>query len=53
MLAKDTWGISGPEFLVLYSALLLVTWLAVLAARRQPAGPAEGWPPFPLSGRER
>ena len=39
----DTWGISGPRFLVLYVALLAVTVLVVVLARRRAlAGPGEG-----------
>ncbi len=42
--AGDTWGISGPRFLVLYGAIFVVAVLAVLVARRvirsggQPSG---------------
>jgi uncharacterized protein (TIGR04222 family) len=39
----DTWGISGPRFLLLYAALLAGTVLvAVLARRRALAGPGRG-----------
>jgi uncharacterized protein (TIGR04222 family) len=33
--AMHTWGISGPQFLLLYVALLAVTVLAVVVARRR------------------
>ena len=39
----DTWGISGPRFLLLYVILLAGTVLvAVVAGRRALAGPGEG-----------
>lgn len=31
----NTWGISGPDFLLLYFGLLIVTWVVVLAARQR------------------
>jgi uncharacterized protein (TIGR04222 family) len=31
----NTWGISGPDFLLLYIGLLIVTWVGVLAARQR------------------
>lgn len=31
----NTWGISGPDFLLIYIGLLLVTWVGVLAARQR------------------
>jgi uncharacterized protein (TIGR04222 family) len=39
----NTWGISGPYFLLLYAGLFIAAWTVVLAARRRiaaPAGPA-------------
>jgi uncharacterized protein (TIGR04222 family) len=39
----DTWGISGPRFLLIYVVLLgVATLLAVAARRRALAGPGEG-----------
>jgi uncharacterized protein (TIGR04222 family) len=35
---NDTWGISGPRFLVIYSVLLVLAGLAVLLGRRVLAG---------------
>lgn len=29
----NTWGISGPYFLLLYAALFAVTWIMVMAVR--------------------
>jgi uncharacterized protein (TIGR04222 family) len=41
----DTWGISGPRFLLIYVVLLGVATLLALAARRRAlAGPGEGAP---------
>jgi uncharacterized protein (TIGR04222 family) len=31
----NTWGISGPDFLLLYIGLFIVTWVVVLAARQR------------------
>jgi len=31
----NTWGISGPDFLLLYAGLLVITWILVLTARQQ------------------
>jgi len=31
----NTWGISGPDFLLLYIGLLIITWVVVLAARQR------------------
>ena len=38
----NTWGISGPYFLLLYAGLFIAAWTVVLAARRRiaAAGPA-------------
>jgi uncharacterized protein (TIGR04222 family) len=39
----DTWGISGPRFLLIYVVLLgVATLLAVVARRRALAGPDAG-----------
>src|SRR5215218_10827385 len=38
----DTWGISGPRFLVLYLVLLAVTVAGVVAARRRVLGAPAG-----------
>ena len=38
----DTWGISGPQFLLLYVALFAVTVLGVVLARRRVLGVPEG-----------
>ena len=38
----DTWGISGPEFLLLYLALLAVTVAAVVLARRRVLAAGDG-----------
>jgi uncharacterized protein (TIGR04222 family) len=39
----QTWGISGPQFLLLYTALFAVTALVVVLARRRAlAGPGQG-----------
>ena len=44
----DTWGVSGPRFLLLYLALGAVTvLLTVVAGRRALAGPARGGRPGP------
>jgi uncharacterized protein (TIGR04222 family) len=33
--STNTWGISGPDFLLIYLALFLITWGAVLAVRER------------------
>src|SRR4029450_11766309 len=38
----DTWGISGPEFLLLYVALLAVTLAGVVLARRRVLAAPDG-----------
>ena len=38
----DTWGISGPGFLVLYLVLLAVTLAGVVLARRRALGAPAG-----------
>jgi hypothetical protein len=40
----DTWGISGPGFLVLYLVLLTVTVAGVVVARRRVLGHRRGRP---------
>ena len=34
----NTWGISGPQFLVIYGAILVVTGAVVFAIRRRICG---------------
>lgn len=48
--AGDTWGISGPTFLVSYVVIAVVVWVATTRARRTLADPRPSKPVGDLSG---
>ena len=46
----DTWGISGPTFIVIYLVIAVVTWVATTRVRRTLADPQPKKPVGDLSG---
>lgn len=49
--AGDTWGISGPTFIVIYLVIAVVVWVATTRARRALTGGRPGRPAGDLSDR--
>ena len=48
--AGDTWGISGPTFIVIYLVIAVVTWVVTTRIRRRLVDPLAGRPVVDLSG---
>ncbi len=48
--AGDTWGLSGPTFIVIYLVIAVVTWVATTRVRRSLADPGPTRPIGDLSG---